>query len=686
MNNRFLFELGTEEIPASMIEDAVKQMCEGFERVLNENRVAVGPIRKYATPRRLAVVLEGLPDRCPDREEVVSGPPAAVAFDSAGKATPAAQGFARKMGVAVEDLKLQETERGSYLVLNRQIPGEAVPEVLRSAIPDIVRSISWPKTMYWSESRFRFIRPLRWFVCLWNEDVVPFEIEGVNSGRVSWGHRLIGVPRVEISSPDSYVESLRGAGVLVDPAERRTRIDAGLKAEAGTEELLKDDALLDTVVQLNEFPSVLRGGFDPAFLEIPGEVLVTVMRYHQKYFSLLDSEDRLAPAFLTVLNTDGDPEGSIRRGHEKVLQARLEDAAFFWKSDQKTPLRDRLDSLQHVLFQEKLGSYFEKTERLRSICRELGGDAGLDDAAALCKVDLTTDMVRELTELQGIMGGLYARQEGLPEGVWRAIYDQYRPISLDDELPETLNGALLSIADRIDTVVGCFGVGIIPTGSSDPFALRRQAQGLITILLSRDMDLRLDELVDLALRNFKSFDRDSVRETVLEFLHRRLVFLLERDGLETDVIRSVFAVGVATATDARERALAVAAIKGDEDFSALSAAFKRAQNLLSKAGEAVGAVDETRFEEPGERLLFEAVSDLAPRVKGAVEQGDYLGALRGIARIRPAVDRFFEDVLVMAEEPFLRRNRLALLGAVADLVLVVADPSEIVHQGGENER
>jgi glycyl-tRNA synthetase beta chain len=437
---------------------------------------------------------------------------------------------------------------------------------------------------------------------------------------------------------------------------------------------------------LNEFPSVLRGSFDPVFLEIPREVLVTVMRYHQKYFSLVDQEKRLAPAFLTVLNTDGDPEGTIRRGHEKVLQARLEDAAFFWEADQKTPLRDRLETLKHVLFQEKLGTYFEKTVRIRAICRELGGDPGLDDAAALCKVDLTTDMVRELTELQGIMGGLYAKQEGLPEGVWRGIYHHYRPVSLEDELPETLNGALLSIADRIDSIVGCFGVGIVPTGSSDPFALRRQAQGLITLLLARGMELPLGHLVDLALRNFSGFDDGEVKRTVIDFLQRRLIFILEREGLEPDVIRSVFAVGVTTATDARERARAVAAIKGNEDFSALAAAFKRAKNLLSKAGESAGEVDRAQFEEPGETLLFEAISGLAPQVKKAIDRGDYLGALRGIAGIRPAVDRFFEDVLVMAENPLVRRNRLALLGAVADMVLSVADPSEIVHQGGENER
>ena len=562
MNNRFLFELGTEEIPASMIEDAVRQLCDGFTRMLAENGVAADTAQWFSTPRRLVTILEGLPDRCPDREEVVSGPPAAVAFDADGSPTPAASGFARKMGVSVEQLKLQETDRGRYLVLNRLVPGEAVSALLKRALPEIVRSINWPKTMYWSESRFRFIRPLRWFVCLWNEEVLPFEIEGARSGRTSWGHRLIGKPRVDVSDPGSYVEALRSAGVLVDPQERRARIVAGLEAEAGEQMVLEDTPLLDTVVQLNEFPSVLRGSFDPVFLEIPREVLVTVMRYHQKYFSLVDQEKRLAPAFLTVLNTDGDPEGTIRRGHEKVLQARLEDAAFFWKSDQKTPLRDRLDTLKHVLFQEKLGTYFEKTVRIRAICRELGGDPGLDDAAALCKVDLTTDMVRELTELQGIMGGLYAKQEGLPEGVWRGIYDHYRPVSLDDELPETLNGALLSIADRIDSIVGCFGVGIVPTGSSDPFALRRQAQGLITLLLARGMELPLGHLVDLALRNFSGIDDGEVKRTVLDFLQRRLIFILEREGLEPDVIRSVFAVGVTTATDARERVRAVLRSRG----------------------------------------------------------------------------------------------------------------------------
>ena len=682
MSNTFLFELGTEEIPASMIDPALRQMREAFERLLSQNEVDFGPVAAFSTPRRLAILIEALPDRRPDLAETVMGPPASVAFDVEGRPTAAASGFARKQGVDVEELQAVETDRGKYLALRRTLEGEPVPDILSGGLAEIISSISWPKTMYWTETRFRFIRPLRWFVCLWNDDVIPFRLEGIEASRASRGHRLIGPPEIEIPSAGAYVESLRKASVLVDRGERLQRITEGLEREAGTQRLVRDDDLLETVVHLNEFPTVLRGHFDTRFLEIPGEVLVTVMRFHQKYFSMSDENGRLAPAFLTVLNTSGDPDGRIRRGHEKVLQARLEDAAFFWQSDRKIALKDRLPDLEHVLFQESLGSYADKTRRIQALCARLSDSDDLQEAAELCKIDLTTDMVRELTELQGVMGGLYAREEGYAEGVWRAVYEHYRPISLDDDVPSTPNGALLSVADRLDTLVGCFGAGLIPSGSSDPFALRRQAQGVVSILLVRGFSFSFDRLVEDALMGYPQLAAAEVKPQVVAFLEQRLSFVLQRSGLPQDVVRSVFAAGVTSVPDAKARAVAVAAIKGNEDFEALAIAFKRARNLLGKAGERVGPPDPARFTDEGEHALLAAVERLRPRLESALEAQDYLEGVRAVSEIRPAVDRFFEDVLVMAEDTALRRNRLALLQAVSDLVLSIADPSEIVQQGG----
>lgn len=683
MTNKFLFELGTEEIPAAMIEPAVGQLRSGFEKVLAAEEVAWERLSSFATPRRLAVLLEGLPERRPDREEVLFGPPRSVALDPEGRPTAAAAGFARKLGVEVERLELTRTEKGDYLALRRVLPGDPVPAILSRALSGIIASVSWPKTMVWTESRFRFIRPLRWFVCLWNDEVVPFVFEGVSAGRQSRGHRLIGSALVEIPDAGGYVESLRSAFVLADPAERRSRIEEGLRREANGMKLRRDEGLVDTVVHLNEFPSVIRGSFKPAYLEIPAEVLVTVMRFHQKYFSLLDEDGGLAPHFLTVVNTEGDPDGRIRRGHEKVLQARLEDAAFFWRTDRKLSLAERIDSLGHVLFQENLGSYLEKTRRLEWICGELLPDDNLREAARLCKVDLTTDMVREFTELQGVVGGLYAREEGRPAEVWKAIYEHYRPVSLEDDPPESLNGALLSVADRIDSVVGCFGVGLVPSGSSDPFALRRQAQGLIVLLLAKGVETPLRRLVDLALAGFPKFQNASeVRGQVLDFLYRRLHFVLQREGLPSDVLKAVLAVGVGSVPDARERARALAAIRNDADFEALAAAFKRIRNILAKSGEEPAAIDPGAFVEEGERSLHSALEGLRPRVEERLRRKDYLEALRMIAAFRGPVDRFFDDVLVMAEEVILRRNRLALLRAVSDLFLLIADVSEIVPEGG----
>jgi glycyl-tRNA synthetase beta chain len=685
MSNRFLFELGTEEIPASMIQSALKQLKAAFDGLFVEHAVECDELSAYCTPRRLAIIGRGLPGRSPDKEDVVSGPPKSIAFGSDGQPSKAAEGFARKQGVAVEQLELLATDRGEYLALRRLVKGDPLSEILGRSIPGIIASVSWPKNMYWRESRFRFIRPLRWYVCLWNDTVIDFEFEGVRAGRTTRGHRLLGDAEIPVDDADHYLACLEENFVLADSAVRKSRIIEGLAGEAGDLQVKQDDELLETVVYLNEYPTVLRGDFEKSFLKIPEEVLVTVMRFHQKYFSLVDEEGRLASSFLTVTNTNGDPDGGIKRGHEKVLQARLEDAAFFWETDQKRPLKERVPHLEHVLFQERLGSYLKKTDRLRNICRGLGAGEDLETAALLCKADLTTDMVREFPELQGIMGGLYARQEGYPEAVWRAVYEHYRPVALDDALPETETGVLLSIADRIDTIVGCIGVDMLPSGSSDPFGLRRQAQGLVSLLLSSALEVPLAELIRMAQREFSSEKPDvEVFEEVKSFLEKRVNYIFQREGLSHDVLRAVMSGGITTVHDAFRRAAALAEIKGESDFEALAAAFKRTKNILNKFEGEIAPLERSRLVEQEEQELHSACEALQPKVKESVKKKDYETALRLIAGIRDTVDRFFDKVLVMDDDTALRNNRLALLQEISDLFLSIADISEVVQQGDQN--
>lgn len=685
MVNKFLFELGTEEIPDWMITPALDQLREAVARLHQENELECSRLVTFGTPRRLAVIAEGLPEKRPDRCEIVSGPPKSVAFDGEGQPTKAAEGFARKLGVAVSDLEVVETEKGEYISLRREISGERVPEILKEALPAIIASISWPKNMYWRESRFRYIRPLRWYVCLWNDEVVPFSFEGVESGRVTRGHRSLGHGEVEVPQVDDYAACLRREYVLVDSAERLRQIEEGLEKESGDLTVVSDEALLATVVNLNEYPAVLKGGFDSAFLDIPREVLTTVMRHHQKYFSLLDREGSLAPFFLTVLNTLGDPTGSIRQGHEKVLQARLEDAAFFWKTDQKKSLDERVEMLGHVLFQERLGSYRDKTQRLRTICSRLGESSDLDTAARLCKTDLTTEMVRELPELQGIMGGLYACNEGQDEGVWKAIYEHYQPVAFEDEVPSTESGVLLSIADRLDTIVGCFGIGITPTGSSDPFALRRLAQGLVSILDKSRLDFSLEWLVEIAQDAFSEQEsREEEQGQVQEFLERRVRFLLQKQGIPYDILNALFAVGVGTVCDAGDRARALQEIRGEADFEALAAAYKRIKNILTSQEEESAQPGSELLVEKEEIELYAAYEQLRPLVLERIQSNDYLGALKEMAAIRGVVDRFFDKVHVMSDEVEVRNNRLALLNGISNVFLLIADISEIVQEGEQN--
>ncbi len=420
------------------------------------------------------MVVRGCAEREPDRQELIPGPP---------KSAPAAavSGFARKQGVPVEQLEVRETPRGEYYTYRKEVSGRATIDILAEALPAIILKIYFPKTMYWTgKSGPRFIRPIRWLVALLGADVVPFEVAGVRSGNTTSGHRRLGSASVEVTT-GNYEQTLRENYVILPAGERRARIEGGIRELGLTP--TPDPGLLETLVYLTEFPTPIAGEFAAEFLELPEEVLITVMRHHQKYFSVRDAAGKLAPRFVAVMNTDADPEGFIRRGNERVLRARFNDARFFWDADQKKKLADRMQDLAHVTFQAKLGSYLEKTERNMVVVKQLGGDAMALRAAELAKCDLTTELVKEFTELQGVVGGLYARAQGEPLEVADAIYDHYKPVSMDDSIPRTRAGQIVSLADKLDTLRGCFGIGLIPTGSRDPFALRRAAQGVVRIVV-----------------------------------------------------------------------------------------------------------------------------------------------------------------------------------------------------------
>ena len=681
MNNAFLFELGLEEIPANMIKDGLGQMRASCEQLLSSSQIKYKTLDVFASPRRLAVIVKGLPCFCPNRDEIVIGPPESAAYNTEKVPTKAAEGFAKKNGVNIDELEILETKRGPYLTYRKVLPGEAVPNTLVKFLPSIIRSISWSKNMYWEESRFRFVRPLRWYLTLWNDRLLPFEFEGVRANRTTRGHRFLGSQAIELNHVDDYLRELKKNFVIADCQSRKEKIVSELcKVVPQNLHVLPDAELTELVIYLNEYPTVICGDFIGRFLNLPDEVLITVMRRHQKYFAVVDEASKLQPYFLTVINTKGDPTGKIKDGHERVLKSRLEDAVFFWESDSEKLLTDKLIELEGVLFQENLGSYRAKVDRLGVLCAALSKDAHLLSAAKLCKADLTTETVREFPELQGIVGGLCARNQGYPEAVWRAIYEHYKPVSFDDESPSTDLGALLSIADKIDTIVGCYAAGIVPTGSSDPFALRQRAQGLVKILFDYRLDYSLDELVQLAGKNFVKIEvGEDFHTKAVNFLEARVRRLLQTQNIPYDLLNATLAVEFRGVYNAYKRALALVEIKDDKNFEALASSYKRIKNILQKQSIEFDQVSEDLLCEPEEVELFKLYCKVKPKVKRYQKKGAYVVALKEIASLRLPIDRFFEKVLVMIDEVHLRNNRLNLLNNISQLFLTIADISEIVN-------
>ncbi|HXM11251.1 MAG TPA: glycine--tRNA ligase subunit beta [Terriglobales bacterium] len=717
----FLLEIGCEEIPARMIEAASRELRERLHALLVRERLEpAGVISHLDTPRRLAVLASHIPNSQPDITEQVSGPSVQVAYAN-GQPTPAAHAFAKKVGVDVGKLERLSTPKGEYLAATITRKGRSAAEILAEALPKEISTLYWPKNMYWRKRGEVFVRPVRWLVAMLDEQVIPVELFGLIAGKISRGHRVIvgdaGGGAVAISRPSGYVEALREAKVLSAPEREhviRKALDAATRTIPGAR-WREDTPLVATVVNLTEFPSVILGGFDPEFLDLPEEVLVTVMRDHQKYFAIQDANGKLLPHFLAVLNTAGDSKGLIRHGNERVLRARFNDARFFWQADQKQTLRQRVSLLRNVTFQKDLGSYYDKTlrvQRIASWLAETVKQSGMairpgvvHKAALLAKADLTTELVKEFTELQGIVGGLYARVQELDEDmrpdvqleVSRAIYDHYRPESMEDAAPATIEGAVLSIADKSDSIAGMFALGLIPSGSKDPFALRRQANGIVKTIAEHKLPLRLSRIMADARIRYrgseaeKKFSNAAYAESVRSFFRERLEFYLkEARGYAYDVVSAVLAVDSDDVVDAIARAAAVSKVRGSADFESISSAFKRMKNILRQAAEKTKVValrvDPNGLQEESEKELFAQIPQTVAIVGKLSAARDYEGALLEIAKLRPAIDRFFDKVMVMVDDDNLRANRLALLQTVVKEFSTIADFSEIVTEGKETKK
>ncbi len=655
----FLLEIGTEEIPDWMIEPALADLQARFQvafGVFGGSAIIVD-----ATPRRLVLRAEQLTAQTPDVANVTLGP-----YRSAG--IKAAEGFARKWGTPLDQLAVTQDAKGERYVFHQLVKGQPARQTLAEKLPALISSIQFPKAMSWPGSKgVRFIRPIRWLLALLDEEVVPFTVAGVQSGNTTRGHRILGSKNPIPATIASYEQRLLENGVIVKAEDRRARIESFLGPG-----VRKDDGLLATLVYLTEFPSVVRGSFDPSYLELPDEILSTVMRHHQRYFAVTDEDGSLAPEFVAVTNTDGDPENLIRQGNERVLRARFNDARFFWQADQRKKLADRVPDLEKITFQAKLGSYADKTNRVVQLALELAREAGADTtvvqrAAYLAKCDLTTDMVKEFTELQGAVGGLYARAQGESEAVAQAIYDQYKPASMEDAIPAILEGQIISIADKLDTLRECFRIGLIPTGSRDPFALRRAAQGIVKILFEAKLPLSIMNYVE-DVTELPGFLRERV-----EFYLREIL------GYAYDEVDAVVTAGILTLSDLADRVRAVHEIRPTADFEPVAASFKRIQNIIKQAQlESPPALNPKLLKPGPEQDLHDAFTAGREKVRASA---DYREKLETMASLRPYVDCFFDKILVNDPDPAIRQNRLALLHGLLTEFSNIADFAEIVTQG-----
>ncbi|HHY59030.1 MAG TPA: glycine--tRNA ligase subunit beta [Clostridia bacterium] len=689
MSQDLLFEIGTEEIPARFMEPALQQLKELAEKALAEARLSYQGAATYGTPRRLCLYVTGLAGTQADLVKEVKGPAKKAAFDAEGHPTKAALGFAKSQGVDVSELVVKTVGNGEYVFATVKEVGRPAREILPELLLGLVKDLYFPKPMRWADYEFRFARPIHWLVALLGEEVIPVSIAGVTSDRVTYGHRFLAPEKIPLVQPQDYFAALEKAYVIVDQNKRKELIRVQLEELAARENgtVDWDEELLVEVTHLLEYPTGFVGNFDPEYLQLPEEVVITPMKEHQRYFPLRGAGGKLLPKFLAVRNGDDRYLDNVREGNEKVLAARLTDAHFFYQEDMKEPLENKVERLKSIVFQEKLGTVWEKVVRIQKLAVTLGQQLGWDPeilsqvqrTAYLAKADLVTNMVYEFPELQGIMGGYYARPTESPE-VAQGIREHYQPRFSQDAVPASRTGIAVSMADKMDTIAGCFLAGLIPTGSQDPYALRRQALGICRIILTHGLPVSLKDLAQAAIELYQDrFSGEAAAKAlaaILDFFKQRLENIFQEEyGFSYDVVDAVLAVGAEKPVDALQRARSLVKFMERDTFDALSTAFTRAFNLAKNAGE--GEVEAGLLAEPAERELYESIQTVSRLVHKHLAQEDYFSILEVLATLREPIDRFFDQVMVMVEDEQVKRNRLALLQSVVKLARVVADFSRL---------
>ncbi|MDB9822644.1 glycine--tRNA ligase subunit beta [Deltaproteobacteria bacterium] len=689
MTVEFLLEIGTEEIPSDYLDNALTDLKRLAESYLEENRIPLaGELFTYGTPRRLVLFCNEIAEKQEDMLQEVTGPPKKAAYDQEGNPTKAAIGFAGKHGISVDDLQVVETPKGEYLHVKREIMGRPTGDVLSEILPRLLSETPWPKSMRWGDVGFSFVRPVHWILAILDGRVIPFEAAGVKSGNITRGHRFMSPRELEIKDLTDYFQNIKDNSVMINQEDRRNEIESEVikKAKEVSGIPMEDPELVVTVSNLVEFPSAVCGSFDKEFLELPDPVLITAMRKHQKYFAIQDQNGKLIPHFVAVNNTLARDESVVRKGHERVLRARLSDAVFFFNEDRKKRLEERIEDLKGVIYQAELGTSFAKVERFSNLAQYLAEQIAPDIekevvlAARLCKCDLITEMVMEFPTLQGVMGMEYARLDGHPEEVCIAIHEHYLPARADDELPSSDIGAVVGLADRMDTIAGCFAIGLEPTGAADPFALRRHALAIMRILENREWNISLSGFISRSLEILGrkvGLEEKPVFDNLLNFFRERYKNRMLATGYETDLIEAVVSAGFDNVCELPLRMDQLKRFMTEsKDFQALALTFKRVSNILKNQDEYL-SVDEGMFKDSCESRLWETYQDLKDEIHGFREKRRYLEAFNLMARLRKPVDDFFDGVEVLTKEnPELRKNRVAILQNLSGLFLSLADFSK----------
>jgi len=689
MGKELLLEIGTEEIPAAFLPKAIKDMNEIIRRELSNKYIGYGDVKTMATPRRLCLCVANIADKQEDQVIEKMGPAKKVAFDENGNPTKAAVGFAAGQGITVGELEIVTTEKGEYICARKKITGETTTSLLPDILKKLINSIPFKKSMRWSDLDIRFARPIHWILAIYGEETIPFVIGNISSGDRSYGHRFMSSKSFKVKDLKDYVAKCKKHFIIVDPEERRKIIleEAEKTANTVNGSIFYTEDLLETVTFLTEYPSAVCGSFNPEYLKLPKEVLTTSMISHQKYFPVINAEGNLLPYFITINNTLSRSPSVVARGNEKVIRARLSDAKFFFDEDQKTPLDHHFEKLNQVVFHTQLGTSYEKVMRFRKLAQHITDQINpslkdtVDRAAILAKADLETQMVYEFAELQGIMGREYALLAGEKPVVAKAIYEHYLPIAAGGELPETDEGAIISIADKIDTIVGFFGVKLIPTGTADPYALRRQAIGVINIILNKLYPLNLKNMIEESvsiLGDKLKRPHEEVMAEVLEFFKGRFENQLISQGHPYDVVAAVLETGALDIVRSFRKIEAMETFKTHADFEPLAIAFKRVGNIVKDFEN--GSVESSKFETDEERNLYTAFLNTRDSVVRYIEKDDYQSALIELAALRKPVDDFFNNVLVMAKDNAIRFNRLSLLREISNMFHMIADFSKIVTE------